>query len=732
MADLERNFIAYLLERRAAWMIGVFLSTLSLFSLTHSTTIDSAPLRPLDEPVPEITDKVDAARLERIIRALSGADSIMVDDTPARIRTRYALSPRKELARRYLVNEIRDAGYEPSIQRFVLTVMTPDLTGMALSKSGDTIWVADVEGQTYMATEADDWSPFVRRGNVGQYVFDLHYDIFGRLWAACRLVGTADGGLFISTDGGANWSLRYSGSNVLTLGAIAFGDSLLGMACGSNGTVIRTVDAGETWSRLDPEIFGREAISDAVATGPMHFWLVTAYGSLYETADFGVHWNKRTLLFGRLAAIDFHGESTGVIVGSRLAFYTKDAGTTWTSVSVPTEFTAVCMRDSLRVIATGTGGEIWVSEDGGANWERFGTECSVTADVWKAAYSGNGRFWLAGRNLVRHISWDASLRSCTAYQFADTIWGENISFLHEGVREPGRRVLLTAHYDAISGTPYECAPGADDNGTGTVAVIECARALRDERTERSVEFVLFDAEELGLKGSRYFVSVLDTGVVYEGDLQLDMIGYEPNEVMTAVIGERVGATRDSILTDAIRAAVDSFGLDLGTEVVTEERLTSDQVSFWDVGIPAVLLIEGRRSELTPHYHSCTDVAANLNLEFFEACTKTSLGAVALLAGLLPPETVPKRIALYQNYPNPFNAGTTVSFALAEAANVELAVYDISGRRVALIERRRREAGVFGRAWDGKDETGRALTSGVYFLRLKAGSAESVRKIVILR
>ncbi len=74
----------------------------------------------------------------------------------------------------------------------------------------------------------------------------------------------------------------------------------------------------------------------------------------------------------------------------------------------------------------------------------------------------------------------------------------------------------------------------------------------------------------------------------------------------------------------------------------------------------------------------------------------------------------------------------LSYSLEAPAVVELAVYDVSGRRVALIERSSRGPGEHVRAWDGRDDSGRRLASGVYFLRLRAGRTEAVRKIVILR
>jgi hypothetical protein len=391
------------------------------------------------------------------------------------------------------------------------------------------------------------------------------------------------------------------------------------------------------------------------------------------------------------------------------------------------------MSDSLRVVAAGTGGEIWVSEDGGVTWGRFGTECSVARDVWSVASAGDGSYWLAGRDLVRRVSWGSVLRDCAAVQFADTLWGENLAFRREGEKYPDRRFLLTAHYDSKSGFPFECAPGADDNASGVAGVLECARVLRGERPERSVEFVLFDGEELGLLGSRFYAAALDTGVVYEGDLNLDMIGWTSNaDAMSAVIAKRAGATPDTILADAIETAIDSFALPLETSFLLPGAPgSSDHIAFWDAGIPAVLLIEGgTRETRTPYYHTCSDQANTLSYAYLEVCTQTALGAIAILAGLVPDE--PPLFALRQNYPNPFNAGTVLSYSLEAPAVVEIAVYDVSGRRVALIERSSRGPGEYTRVWDGKDEGGRSLASGVYFLRLCAGQVEAVRKIVILR
>jgi len=84
-------------------------------------------------------------------------------------------------------------------------------------------------------------------------------------------------------------------------------------------------------------------------------------------------------------------------------------------------------------------------------------------------------------------------------------------------------------------------------------------------------------------------------------------------------------------------------------------------------------------------------------------------------------------ALKQNYPNPFNPSTAIGWRLAVDSNVELAVYNALGQKVRILVNEKQDAGVHHVKFDG-----RGLPSGVYFYRLKAGSFEQVRKMLLLR
>ncbi|UCF04079.1 MAG: T9SS type A sorting domain-containing protein [bacterium] len=94
--------------------------------------------------------------------------------------------------------------------------------------------------------------------------------------------------------------------------------------------------------------------------------------------------------------------------------------------------------------------------------------------------------------------------------------------------------------------------------------------------------------------------------------------------------------------------------------------------------------------------------------------------------------VPTVFFLAQNFPNPFNPATTIHFGLAHPEHVSLRIYDASGRLVRVLIDDYRTAHRYGVTWDGCDDAGRRVTSGVYFYTLNAGGFEKTRKTVLLR
>jgi hypothetical protein len=93
---------------------------------------------------------------------------------------------------------------------------------------------------------------------------------------------------------------------------------------------------------------------------------------------------------------------------------------------------------------------------------------------------------------------------------------------------------------------------------------------------------------------------------------------------------------------------------------------------------------------------------------------------------------PHAVVLRQNYPNPFNPVTTISYYLPAGGEVLLQVFDVNGREIRRLVDGYVEAGEWSVVWDGSNERGDAVTSGVYFVRLRSGAESAVRKTILLQ
>jgi hypothetical protein len=93
---------------------------------------------------------------------------------------------------------------------------------------------------------------------------------------------------------------------------------------------------------------------------------------------------------------------------------------------------------------------------------------------------------------------------------------------------------------------------------------------------------------------------------------------------------------------------------------------------------------------------------------------------------------PATTALVANVPNPFNPTTTIRFDVAQPGHVSLIIYDVQGRRVRALVDERLDAAAHQRLWDGTDDRGHAVATGVYFARLAVGATVDVRKMVLIK
>ena len=144
----------------------------------------------------------------------------------------------------------------------------------------------------------------------------------------------------------------------------------------------------------------------------------------------------------------------------------------------------------------------------------------------------------------------------------------------------------------------------------------------------------------------------------------------------------------------------------------------------------------------PGYLDCNDVLQPL--AGLEPELETGSGAVIPLGGAVINPTLPvvphvstsappvRQSMLGQNIPNPFNPRTMITYSLEAPGHTELTIYDVSGRRVKTLVSGFVEAGQQEAQWDGRDDSGKRVASGVYLYRLVAGEFRETKRMVLLK
>jgi len=203
--------------------------------------------------------------------------------------------------------------------------------------------------------------------------------------------------------------------------------------------------------------------------------------------------------------------------------------------------------------------------------------------------------------------------------------GGNVVAAHYGTVRPDEIYVLGAHYDSVNN------PGADDNASGTAAVMEAARVLSQYEFEATILFIAFDEEEIGLVGSRAWVEEHTTDDI-QAMISLDMIAYNGSGSDQARI---YGRQQSEPLKDALALAAALYG---GLTAVDFGPLNaSDHAPFEDAGFQACLLIEYDVWD-NPHYHRQTDsvdTPGYIDYAYATDMLRSAVGYLATSAVLIP-------------------------------------------------------------------------------------------------
>lgn len=210
--------------------------------------------------------------------------------------------------------------------------------------------------------------------------------------------------------------------------------------------------------------------------------------------------------------------------------------------------------------------------------------------------------------------------------------GRNIIATQIGKTNPNDIYIICAHYDSVANY---CA---DDNASGTIAVLEIARILSTQCLDNTIVYALWDQEENGLIGSNYYAqqaAANNDNIL--GVLNIDMMGYDGDgdnefDIDVRDFGNSLGMKDDIISV----LNTPTYGFTLNVNVVNPGTFSSDHSRFWNQGYSAVLVGEAwSNNDQTPFYHSSSDRFATLNLPYYHQLTKVIMGYMATKAALVP-------------------------------------------------------------------------------------------------
>jgi len=123
---------------------------------------------------------------------------------------------------------------------------------------------------------------------------------------------------------------------------------------------------------------------------------------------------------------------------------------------------------------------------------------------------------------------------------------------------------------------------------------------------------------------------------------------------------------------------------------------------------------------------------NLGIEYHPGLKKDAGYSKTNLSAQEPSGFIPVRPSLFQNYPNPFNPSTEIQFEILESAHVRLVIYNSLGQEVRTLTDGHMISGSHSVLWDGRDDNGVKLSSGVYFYRIDAGEFTRTKKMINLK
>ncbi len=259
---------------------------------------------------------------------------------------------------------------------------------------------------------------------------------------------------------------------------------------------------------------------------------------------------------------------------------------------------------------------------------------------------------------------------------------KNLVVTKVGTVYPNTYVIVCGHYDSITGT------GTNDNGSGTVAILEIARLLRTIPTEYSIKFINFSGEEDGLRGSQNFVNTVVNGTSPKMDIKivfnLDEVGGDAsltNDTITCERDTGNPTSNNALSNQRTQELINCTELYTDLNTFLSYAYASDYMSFEDNGEIITGFFETNE---TPHRHKVTDLLINMDPVYNYKVAKAAIGATMHYA-VAASSTLGNNQFDNENqvsfFPSPAKDTLNISLGTLTETNYTFSVLDLQGKVV---------------------------------------------------
>ncbi|UCH78349.1 MAG: M28 family peptidase [Candidatus Coatesbacteria bacterium] len=684
------------------------------------------PVRPpRPRALPALAYDPLVAEVVRRVRADRYFDHI---ERLAAVGTRYSHAEEIERATAYIEDHFRSLGYETARRPYLYEPMDNDyLLDCVFRANGRLGWLVSTWGYVWRSGDAGKtWTAYKSEGRLAQAKFIT--DTVGFVVGGIGFLGRTD-------DGGRTWRQLPLQDPTDDLRDIYFYDTRLGLAGGLDGALYRTADGGASWAKVATPT--TKHVLGVYAETADRWWALGVEGLVMRSYDGGRTWaviNVPAAAPHTMRQIAFADATHATMVGyDGTILYSEDAGGTWRRVSgyFPTwpYFTEVAFADASRGWAVGSTNRVYVTENGGASWARQSPPPSDYRTFEGLSVVSREEAWAVGypSAVIHTTDGGARWEEVRITNSVPIIW-YNVEAVKPGVTRPNQIYVLCGHYDSISGDPWNLAPGAEDNASGTAAVLEAATALADYRFDGTLKFLAFSGEEEGLLGSRAYVRKEHAaGADIRAALNMDMVAYLDEPVHDVEV--RYNDFSEELL-NRYRAAARLYVPSYAIYPATEGRGGSDHEPFWEFGYPALLSVEHPRREFYPWYHTTEDLPKHLTAAFGADVTRVNVAVAASLAGLREgPSPSSEGVIAYPNPARPSAGHNHIRFAnLAPGGSV--VVYNLAGEEVYRLG----PVAAHGSAeWPLRTAAGGPAASGLYlFVVEDVDGGRTFGKVAVIR